>query len=101
MTGDLLNFCFSQAVKRQARQPVGPRQTLHESHPDRAPGSGIGPQQAGSRQEINRLLADKYCLVNFMMITNGICAVKKEVQDSGLFEIALTQFNPADVYLSR
>ena len=57
--------------------------------------------KAAMTQEINQLLADKYCLVNFMMITNGICAVKKEVHDSGLFEIALTQFNPADVYLSK
>lgn len=52
-------------------------------------------------REVNRLLTDKYCLVNFMLISSMIGVIKKDVHDSGLFEIALVQFNPADVYLSR
>lgn len=52
-------------------------------------------------REYNKLMVDKYCLVNWIMIESLFGALQKRVRDSGLYEVSYLHFNPADVYLNK
>ena len=57
--------------------------------------------KAAMFQEYNRLITDKYCVLNWIGIFPTVCVMKKNVRDSGLFDISFLQFNPADAYLAK
>lgn len=52
-------------------------------------------------QEYNRLITDKYCLVNWISVFPTMSVMKKNIRDIDLFDISFIQFDPSDTYLAK
>jgi len=52
-------------------------------------------------REYNKLYTDKLCGSNLLFIHSDISVENKYVHDSGLFGVAASQFNPADVWIEK
>ncbi len=52
-------------------------------------------------REYNKMIVDKYCLVNWIFVDNKVCALTKKVHDSGIFEVNFSQFTPENIWLDN
>jgi len=52
-------------------------------------------------QEVNKAVADEYCVVSFVYIKNNIAARDKMVHDDAIYEVTHNHFTPEDTWIEE
>lgn len=109
----LMFILFGQTVQDDSRNPesnISGRSPYFVSllHPEETDGLLLKAletpdfeRKMALTHEYNKLWTDKYAGLNFIWIQTSITVENKSIHDSGLSEIAASQFNPADVFIKE